>query len=98
MRLGNEALKAQHKVARGKCAAKRSALPLDQTGTTNRALKGRYTVTILASPFSRPFRLDPFARGIQGRRAPLRFALAPGYLMLRLQRFTCQNNTARCES
>jgi len=43
------------------------------------------------------FRSQPQQMG-DIRRAPLRFALAPGYLMLRLQRFTCQNNTARCES
>jgi hypothetical protein len=43
MRLRSEALKARHKVARGKRAAKRSAPPLDQTGPT------RYLEVVLTS-------------------------------------------------
>ncbi len=60
--------------ARGKRKAKRSASPLGYIIKIRAALKGRNTCDISALQA-----LLPRAYGNQGRRASLRFALAPGF-------------------
>gem|GEM_PF-1159804 len=77
----NRAPTARYIKARGKCEAKRSASPLDNRIKCPVALKGRNTRDISAFQA-----LYPRAYCNQGRRAPLRFALAPGFHIPRLWR------------
>jgi len=85
LRLGlksrNRAPTARYIKARGKCEAKRSASPLDNRIKCPVALKGRNTHDISALQA-----LSPQAYRNQGRRALLRFALAPGFHIPRLWR------------
>ena len=68
-------------LARGKCEAKLSTSPLGNRIEADVALKGRNTCDISAFQA-----LSPRAYHNQGRRASLRFALAPGYHIPRLWR------------
>jgi len=68
--------KVRNIIARGKRAAKRSASPLDHNHNDCEALKERNKQMTICRTFSALFNLF---LPIQGRRASLRSALAPGY-------------------
>jgi len=70
----------KRRVRRGRATASNpAAKPLPRASPNLRKLEMTISSIALSG-------LDNFARGIQGRRAPLRYALSPGYLMPRLQR------------
>ena|SRR5690242_2308875 len=72
--------------ARGKCDAQRSTQSLDHQEIRTRPGDTRADRKGAAPEVYRLFRAGRPARRIQGLRAPLRVALAPGYRLPRLRR------------